>query len=205
MLIHSGLNAGKLIEDLEARICSVREKSMVFNTRLRRARLIEAAQGYLELEMADHAVKQLQAIDDPGECTLDVNRLWGEALRAKREYCAALQAFGRALQEEPTDLSILCGMAWCYKRTGELPQAIATMEQAYRCCPDEPIVLYNLSCYFALAGNKTQSLSWLGRALRMSGTLRDCLPGETDFDRFRDDPDFQFIAGTRGSDLCRGA
>ena len=69
------------------------------------------------------------------------------------------------------------------------------MEEAYHSDPEQPIVLYNMSCYFALAGNKAQSLSWLGRALRMEAGLRKLIDDETDFDGLRDDPDFQLIVG----------
>jgi hypothetical protein len=71
------------------------------------------------------------------------------------------------------------------------------MEEANRLSPNEPIIMYNLSCYFALAGNKTQALSWLGRALRKEKSLRKLIPEESDFDRLRDDPDFQFVIGSR--------
>ena len=59
------------------------------------------------------------------------------------------------------------GLAWCLKRTDRLEEAIDVMMAAYQFHEDEPIVLYNLACYFALAGDKPQALSWLGRAIRM--------------------------------------
>ena len=86
-------------------------------------------------------------------------------------------------------------MAWCYKRTNQLPRAITSMEQAYRIAPKQAVILYNLSCYWSLAGNKTQSLSWLGRALRMDKALRQLIDQETDFDSLRHDPDFQMLIG----------
>jgi hypothetical protein len=88
----------------------------------------------------------------------------------------------------------MLGMAWCYKRTSQLPRAVAIMEEAYRVAPKEAIVLYNLACYYSLQGNKVKALSWLGRALRMRAELRKLIGDETDFDGLRDDPDFQFIA-----------
>jgi len=167
------------------------------NARTRRERTLEAARGYLALQMPKHALRELSSIEDPDKIPFAINQLRGEALRQGGEHQKALAAFSRALAENPSDLTVLMGMAWCYKRTDQLPQAIAAMEQAYRAKPDEPIILYNLACYFALDGNKTQALSWLGRALRMESSLRKLIPEETDFDDLRDDPDFQFIVGTR--------
>ena len=72
-----------------------------------------------------------------------------------------------------------------------------------------PVVLYNIACYYSLAGDKAQALSWLGRALRMETalrkqmteepefgrkSLRELIPDEPDFDQLRNDPDFQYIA-----------
>ena len=166
---------------------------MAKNMRVRRERLLEAARGYLALDMSDHALSELQVIDDPEECRFEFHRLRGEALRQKREYRSALDEYAKSLVEDPSDLAVLLGMAWCYKRMGQLSRAVAAMEQAYRFAPNEPIVLYNLSCYFALAGNKPQALSWLGRALRMERALRELITDESDSDELRDDPDFQFI------------
>jgi tetratricopeptide (TPR) repeat protein len=144
--------------------------------------------------MATHALRELKGIDDPEDSAFDVNRLRGEALQQLGEHEAAIDAYTRALDEKPDDLSVLLGMAWCYKRTDQLQRAISAMEQAYRAAPNEPIVLYNLACYFALAGEKAQALSWLGRALRMRRELRQLIAEETDFDTLRGDPDFQFVA-----------
>ena len=64
------------------------------------------------------------------------------------------------------------------------------MHDAYLAHRETPVVLYNLSCYYALAGQKTQALSWLARALRMDADLRRLIPDETDFDPIRNEPEF---------------
>ena len=170
---------------------------MALNPRMLRERRLDAARGYLMLDMPDQALQELAAIEQPEKCAGEFHLLRGEALRNKKDYHAALAAYNRALAERPRNVTILMGMAWCHKRTGQLPRAIAAMEEAYRISPQEPIVLYNLACYYALDRNKAQALSWLGRAIRMQSSLRDLIPQETDFDPLRQDPDFQLIAGTR--------
>ncbi len=185
-----------------------------------RQKKIEAACGYLELSMPEHALRELGRIRDPQEVPLDFHRLRGEGLRALDRFEEALEAYGRALAVDSEDIGVLAGMAWCYKRTGQLPKAIEAMEQAYQAHPKELIVLYNLACYFSLAGEKAQALSWLGRALRMESSLRKQHPEseggpapwgfgqlepslreriaeEPDFDPLRNDPDFQYLTGCR--------
>jgi tetratricopeptide (TPR) repeat protein len=171
---------------------------MTRNARDRREKLIAEAEGYLMLEMYEHALASLSRIEHPERSAFAVHWLKGESLRGLQQYETALAAFNRAYAEQPDNIPLLLAMAWCYKRCGELQRAIAATEQAYHLAPNEALVLYNLSCYWSLAGNKIQALSWLGRALRMDGDLRNLIPTEQDFDSLRHDPDFQLVAGTPG-------
>jgi len=154
---------------------------------------LSAAEGYMLLGMFTHALGSLAEIRDAGELEFRVEYMRGDALRHLERHEEALAALDRAFAVKPDDVDLLMAMAWCYKRTNQLPRAITSMEQAYRISPKEPIILYNLSCYWSLAGNKTQSLSWLGRALRMDRSLRNLIDDETDFDPLRNDPDFQMM------------
>jgi len=162
-------------------------------TQLRRDKLLAAAEGYITLGMYKHALQSLDQIEGPDKTHFEANYLRGDALRHLERHEEALASFHRAFEEKPDDVSLLMAMAWCYKRTNQLPRAITSMEQAYKISPKEAVILYNLSCYWSLAGNKTQSLSWLGRALRMDSSYRQLIDDETDFDPLRHDPDFQMI------------
>jgi tetratricopeptide (TPR) repeat protein len=161
--------------------------------RKRRDRLLAAAEGYAELGMFSQALAALDEIDRREQETFEVNFQRGDVLRHLERHEDALVALHRAFDRKPDNVSLLMAMAWCYKRTNQLPRAITSMEQAYRIAPKEAVILYNLSCYWSLAGNKTQSLSWLGRALRMDKSFRQLIDDETDFDPLRQDPDFQMI------------
>ena len=172
---------------------------MVKNLKVRRDKSLNAAEGYLMLEMPRQALECLDSIIDPERALFSYNYLRGMVLRQLGDHQSALDAFDIAFEEQPDNLSLLLAMAWCYKRTDRLERAITVMEQAYAADPTEPIVLYNLACYWALAGNKSQALSWLGRALRMKCDLKRLISGEQDFDRLRNDPDFEFLVGLAGA------
>lgn len=165
----------------------------MLDTARRRERLLEAARGYLLLEMPEHALQQLRAVRDPQADLFDFHLLRGEALRSLGRCAEALDDFRVCYELEPQNLDILMGLAWCYKRVDCLPQAIAAMQEAYRAHDSEAVVLYNLACYHCLAGNKHQALSWLGRALRMDHNLCKLIDRETDFDPLRHDPDFRHL------------
>ena len=145
------------------------------------------------LDMPEHALRELDAIADPERCRFPINQLRGEALRRNGDYDSALSAYDCALEQQPTDLSVLLGIADCYRHTDRLSRAVGALQQAYRADPEQPVVMYRLACCYALLGEKQKALSWLGRAVRSDASLRALLPHDHDFDHLRNDPDFQFI------------
>jgi len=166
---------------------------MVFDANKQRRRLLRAAEGYLDLDMADHALESLRRIVDPGPDPFTYYALQGQAWRSKREHHQALEWYQRAHELAPRDLNVLLEMAWCFKRIDRLDLSIETLREAYQFHMTVPVVLYNLACYYSLAGNKDQALSWLGRALRLNRGMSKLVAAETDFDPLRGDPDFQHL------------
>ena len=156
-------------------------------------RALEAAQGYLTLELPDAALRELRSFVAEVETPVACWQLRAEAHRANGHWDDSLNCFERALPHVERPVDVLMGMAWCFKRTGRLDKAIDAMRQAYQASPKQAIVLYNLACYFSLAGEKEESLSWLGRALRLDRSLRKLIPDETDFNPIRNDLDFQYL------------
>jgi tetratricopeptide (TPR) repeat protein len=166
---------------------------MASKAQLDQARRLRAASGYLDLEMPTHALRALDGIAHPNATPFEFYHFRGQALRMAGRFDEALDALSRARDERPDDLDVLMAMAWCFKRTDQLPRAISAMEEAYRAHPRVAVVLYNIACYYSLAGEKAQALSWLGRALRMKADLRKLIADESDFDSLRNDPDFIYL------------
>jgi len=174
---------------------------MIFDPVRYRRRLLSAAAGYLMLDLPHLAKRTLGEIPDPENEPFQFAFLQGQIHRELQEYDVALRHFDRAAAVEPDHVELLMAMAWCYKRIDRLPAAIACTERAYRANPKESVLLYNLACYYCLAGDKERTLSWLGRALRMSPGLRNLIPAETDFDDLRDDPDFRLLVNLASGEL----
>jgi tetratricopeptide (TPR) repeat protein len=86
-------------------------------------------------------------------------------------------------------------LGWCYKRVGDMPKAIESLERALVIEPGEAILHYNLACYWSLARDRRQALRHLARALKIDGNFRELIADEPDFDPIRDDPLFQNILG----------
>jgi Flp pilus assembly protein TadD len=166
---------------------------MALNPERIMTRQLLAAEGYLALNMPDHALRELSHLQDLGDKLYVARMLCGEALLLKKDHEKALEAFREAHVEKPTDLEALMRMAWCFKRIDQLPQAIDAMKLAYQFHKNVPVVLYNLACYYSLAGEKDDALSWLGRAFRLDRELLKLIDNETDFDPLRNDVDFQHL------------
>jgi Flp pilus assembly protein TadD len=67
------------------------------------------------------------------------------------------------------------------------------LERAQEVEPGQPLIQYNLACYWSLAGHKQRALEYLSRAITMKPKLRELVNEESDFDPIRDDPGFQAL------------
>ena len=161
-------------------------------TDIQKQRAIEAAQGYLMLDLPDAALRRL-GVFASDEAPIAVEQLRGEAYRQRENYERALQHFERAAVDGERGLDLLMSMAWCFKRVGRLDKAIECMKVAYRGSPKVAVVLYNLACYYSLAGEKEEALSWLARAFRLDNSYRKQVAKESDFDPIRNDQDFRYL------------
>jgi tetratricopeptide (TPR) repeat protein len=166
---------------------------MIINSERQWKRQLRAAEGYLSLGMHDHALDALDQVSSSSDAAIHCLVLRGDVLRAKLDHHQALDCFRQAHELDPDNLEALMGMAWCFKRIDCLDQSIEAMRLAYQSHPKVSVVLYNLACYYSLARNKEQALSWLGRALRMDRSIGKLISAETDFDPLRDDPDFRHL------------
>lgn len=161
--------------------------------RLQRTR--REAEGYLELGMPEHALRSLQRQGKIIHGDARGCYLLGESLRELHRYRDAIFPFRRSLELIPDDVHVWMALGWCYKRIGELPKAIDSLEHALSIEPGEAVLHYNLACYWSLARDRRQALRSLARALNIDGNFRDFIADEPDFDPLRNDPLFKNIVG----------
>lgn len=170
----------------------------------RDARRLDEAEGYLELDLPAEALARLTQVDPETQATFRWQRMMGESHRSLDQFAAALPHLEAARRLEPADVRIHLALGWCLKRVDRLGDAIAALLEAEAICraaaegrPGKSVyhalVMYNLACYYSLAGKKEKVLDWLARALRLDPHFRDRVPAESDFDPYRDDPDFQAV------------
>ena len=142
---------------------------MSAQSRLQRNRLIQQAEGYLELGMPRHALDAIAELALTQ--TLDGQMLYlrGEAFRALGRFSEAAASLEEAAGLLPPDMHVQLALAWCYKRVQRLDLAIETLEDALEIEGDSArrrgILHYNLACYWSLANNVGLTLAHISMRL----------------------------------------
>lgn len=157
--------------------------------RIRREHKLRTAEGYLELGLARQALAELQSLG--GATDGRIGYLRGESLRELGRYEEAIADLEMAVSILPDEIPPYLALAWCYKRTDQLPLAIEALEQAVRIDPGQGILHYNLACYWSLAQRPRLSLQHLQQALELDDRFRELAHEEPDFLPLRDHPRFQ--------------
>lgn len=78
---------------------------------------------------------------------------------------------------------------------GDYDRAIEIVTEGLEHWPDHADLLYQLSCYHALAGRTEQAIDYLGRAAAESARVAEWARGDDDLDSIRDDPRFEQLVG----------
>lgn len=79
--------------------------------------------------------------------------------------------------------------------SGDYAQAIEIVSAGLEEWPEHPDLLYQLSCYYALADDREQALNHFERACTRSAGPKEWQSGDTDLDSIRDDPRFTAALG----------
>ena len=161
-------------------------------------RQLAAAEGYIDLNLPDRALEILQKQADWATMQFEASFLTGETLKMLGRYREALKPLEVAAALRPSDPGVAVALGWCYKRTQRLAQAIDSLTRALRSNPREPILHYNLACYWSLANNPAKALDALAVALELDPEFRSMLADESDFDAIRGNPDFDRLVGPAG-------
>ena len=159
--------------------------------KIRSLRTLREAEGYYELELFDAALEVLATLPSCGPHIPAMFALRGEVLRSAERYGEGADAFEKLISAMPGSVEGHIGLGWCRKRQGRLDLAVRAMESLLDARPDEPIGLYNLACYCALAGERDRALRLLSRAVSGDPGYKAMAREEADFAGLSDDPEFR--------------
>lgn len=84
-------------------------------------RHLRAADGYLQLQMPDYALEELDRIADPGPLEAPWQFLRGESLRTKQDYDAAIPPLQRAAEliPPPFNRAAWLSLSDCFRHRGQ--------------------------------------------------------------------------------------
>lgn len=166
-------------------------------------RRLAEAEGYLTLGMAAKALSILNSRANWSSMPYEANLLAGLAHRELQDYQSAIVYLEKAARFQPSDPDVALALGWCYKRTNRLAQAIDSLTKAVLANKNEPLLHYNLACYWSLAGNATNAIEHLQKALRLNSSMVNLIEHETDFDAIRTDPVFQALVQLESGETVR--
>jgi tetratricopeptide (TPR) repeat protein len=89
-------------------------------------RNLAAAEGYLELGMAGHAIAQIARVKEAGPFEAIAELLRGEALQQQARFEEAIPALNRAAElfPKPFNQRALMGLSHCYRAQGDTARAL---------------------------------------------------------------------------------
>ena len=160
---------------------------------------LNEAEGFLMLGLPAKALEVLQSRADWATMKFEANFLTGEALRSLGRCREAIAPLESAAALRPEEIGVALALGWCYKRTHKLAQAIDSLERARRHNPDEPLLRYNLACYWSLVGQADKALAELSAALELQPDLRRRIADEADFNSLRGLADFERLTADHAS------
>jgi tetratricopeptide (TPR) repeat protein len=151
-------------------------------------RLAIEIEGWLDLSCPEHALQKL-----PGLLAVPGARPAGLSLRVRA--LVELSRFEDAIADleeirhfdhdaEWADLT----EAWCRKRMGDLPAAVACMERLLKRSNHSAIGHFNLGCYLAMLGEPRRALDEVTVACGIDPSFRKLLAEESDLDSLRGNP-----------------
>ena len=110
----------------------------------------------------------------------------------------ALGTLERHIKLNPHDTRAIYFAAQNLLRVGERAKAMALAEEAMRQGIDEPVVLYNLACFFATGGEPDRALDLLERAVTLGWGDRAWMEHDSDFAAIATHPRFLAVLESIG-------
>jgi TolB-like protein/Flp pilus assembly protein TadD len=119
----------------------------------------------------------------------------GRAAEAEAAYRRALHVVQQHLALNPDDprAATMCAVSLC--RLGDRAEGLRWAERARAIDPDDPGVLYNVACLYALEEKPDEAIACLGQALQAGFGAREWIAQDPDLASLRGDPRYQALVG----------
>lgn len=110
---------------------------------------------------------------------------------AMKAYERVVEWATRHLELYPDDMHVRLTAASGLVALGKRDQAFEWIEPVLDSAAGDPLRLYNIACFYSLAGEVDQAIDFLERAAASGKADVEWLRQDSDLDNLRDDPRFQ--------------
>lgn len=148
----------------------------------------------------EKAVKMFEKAQAARPDDFESRVLWAQALtelgrrdEARRANELAVESIEKHLELNPDEARAYSLGASVLIRLGQTDHSKQWTHQAMTLAPNDPLVLYNAACNFALLGETNHALDGLERAIEAGVAVGDWIKHDPDFERLRSHPRFQAI------------
>ena len=148
----------------------------------------------------EKAVKMFEKAQAARPDDFESRVLWAQALtelgrrdEARRANELAVESIEKHLELNPDEARAYSLGASVLIRLGQTDRSKQWTHQAMTLAPNDPLVLYNAACNFALLGETNHALDGLERAIEAGVAVGDWIKHDPDFESLRDHPRFQAI------------
>jgi len=150
-------------------------------------RALLAAQGYLELGMAEEALAELASVSPP-ECTdPDVLELRLHVLMQAKRWDEALATAEELLRLDPVAAPAYIHGAFALHELGRTREARDFLQKGPEALRKDPTFHYNIGCYEAVLGNRDAALQSLRESFALDGAYRNFARRDPDLAVMRED------------------
>lgn len=149
-------------------------------------RQLQAVIGYLELEMPEAALRELNQIDPKHHEELAVLALRLNVTMALKNWSLAAQLARHLVTVQPEDPSWWINLAYSVRRSDSIESAEAILLQALKPHPDEAMLYFNLACYACVTGRLSEATERLRQAIAIYPSTRQLALEDEDLLALRD-------------------
>ncbi len=166
----------------------------------------DAAEGYMMLNMFEDALSEIDKILAGEPENSKALYLEGLLHLQLQNYQAAEKQFQSLLTVEPENIDVYIHLAYIYRRTKGLDNAIEILEKGLKINPhgkglvsgkqrrlDVPLANYNLACYYSLKNKIDEALHHLTIAIGLDKQYIKAADTDEDFSSIRNDSRFRSL------------
>lgn len=133
---------------------------------------LRSAQGYVSLGMWLEANAELESMHPRSKTSPEVLRLRLVVYHATKKWELLEVVAGRLSEYEPENIQWVISHAYATRRAESIENAKAILLQAPPRFPSEPLIHYNLACYYCILGDLDEAKQYLARTFAIDPKWR---------------------------------